>query len=127
MESKNSFLPTPIEVTVNGETLAIMPFPFGKLHIVAAKLAPVFSAFQGLQAGDQVDYADVIEAGGENLQDVLALAAGKPRQWMDSIYDYEEGKALAMAVFDANKDVLLKKVVPDLLKTMQKAPAKAEA
>lgn len=126
MESKNSFLPTPIEVTVNGETLAIMPFPFGKLHIVAAKLAPVFSAFQGLQAGDQVDYADVIEAGGENLQDVLALAAGKPRAWMDGIYDYEEGKALAMAVFDANKEVLLKKVVPDLLKTMQaRAPAVA--
>lgn len=124
MTAKKQLLHTPIDVTVNGETISIRPFPFGQQHIVVAKLLPLFQAFQGLREGAEVSYGAVVEAGGENLMEVLALAAGKPRDFMDTIYDYDEGKALAMAVFEANKEQFLKKILPDLMNMMGKqAPA----
>jgi hypothetical protein len=121
MAAKKQLLHTPIDVTVNGERISIKPFPFGQLHIVTAKLMPIFSLFQGLHAGDAIPFASIIEAGGENLQEVLALAAGKPREWLDTIYDFEDGQALAVAVFEANKEQFLKKILPSLGKLMSSA------
>lgn len=124
MTATKQLLQAPIEVTVNGETLSIRAFPFGKLPTVTAKLAPVFSAMQGLSEGSSIAYADILEIGADGLMDVLAIAAGKPAGYMDTVYDYDEGKALAMAVFEANKDLFLKKILPDLTKLMgAKAPA----
>lgn len=115
-------LPTPITVTVNGETLSITPFPFGKLPAVSARLAPVFSAMQDLSAGAEVDFLQLLEVGGTGLMEVLEIAARKPAGFMDTV-DYEDGKALAMAVFEANKDLFLKKILPDLMAAMPKTPA----
>jgi hypothetical protein len=123
MSAKKQLLHLGIDVTVNGETLTIKPFPFGKLPTVSAKLAPAFSAMQGLSEGASIAYNEILEAGGDGLMDVLAIAAGKPQGFMDTVYDYDEGKALAMAVFEVNKDMLLKKILPDLMKLLA-APAK---
>jgi len=119
-------LHTHVEVTVNGELFQIRPFPWGKQHIVAAKLLPAFSAMSP-QAGDTLSFSDLVEAGGEGLMSVVAMAVDKPRAWLDTIYDYDEGKALTMAVMEANKEQFLKKLLPDLMKMLanKTAPAKA--
>jgi hypothetical protein len=121
MAAKKQLLHTPVRVTVNGEKLEIKPFPFGQLHIVTAKLMPIFSLFKGLREGDAIPLADIVQAGGENLQEVLAMAACKPREWMDTIYEFEEGQALVLAVFEANRDQFLKKILPSLMSMVKKA------
>lgn len=124
MTTQKQLLHTPIEVTANGETFQILPLPWGKQHIVMAKLLPAFLSLQKGE-GETVSMADLIAAGGESIMELTALAIGKPREWLDTIYDYEEGKALTEAVLKANEHVL-KKALPDLLKMLAKgvqAPA----
>lgn len=118
MSTQKQLLHTPIDVTVNGETFSILPFPWGKQHIVSAKLLPAFMSLNKGE-GETVGIADLIEAGGEGIMEITALAVGKPRAWLDTIYDYDEGKALTEAVLKANEHIL-KKLLPDLLKTLAK-------
>jgi hypothetical protein len=121
--AEKRLLHTPIDITAQGETISILPFGFGQQPRVMAKLAPLFTTFQAASAGDAVSLGDIFEAGGEGLMEVLAIAAKKPREWLDTL-DYDEGKALANAVFEANKDTLVKKLLPDLMALMAgKAPA----
>jgi len=125
--TRKPFLHTPAEVTVNGETFQILPFPWGKQHIVAAKLLPAFTALNPTE-GSVLSFSDLIEAGGEGLMEVVAMAIGKTREFMDTIYDYDEGKELTMAVIEANKEQFVKKLLPDLMKMLASkttTPAKA--
>lgn len=121
MTSPKRLLPTPIPVEINGETIDILPFPFGQLHVVTAKLSPLIAAVQGLANGAAISYDQILVIGGEGLQEVLAMAANKPRDWLNTFYGeagYEEGKALAEAVWTANQDLFLKKIIPDLMNLM---------
>lgn len=115
MTDTKKLIATPIEVSINGETLNILPFPFFRLTKVASKLAPIYSILQGFRAGDSVDYSDILAAGGDGLQEVLAMAAGKDQAWLDTIIDPAEGVALLEAVVQANKPSV-KKIVEILAK-----------
>lgn len=119
--AKQPLLQAPLPVTLAGETFQIKQFPFGQVHLVSAKLLPIFGAFQ-MQEGQSIELGELMASGGESLMDVLAMAIDRPREFLDTI-DYDEGKELLAAVLKANA-ALAKKALPDLLKMMTgKAPA----
>lgn len=116
-------LRAPVEVSLAGETFQIKEIPWGKHHLVSAKLLPVFMSAK-IQEGQPFDLTDILVAGGEAIMDVLAIAINRPRSFMDEI-TYDEGKALLSAVMETNKELFAKKVLPDLMRLMAsgKAPA----
>lgn len=95
----------PVAVEVAGETVAITPFKFGQLPAVARHLQRIAS----LMNAGTVDVPTLIAEGGEDVLALAALAAGKPREWMDTI-TMDEGIALVAAVVQANREVLEKKL-----------------
>ncbi len=123
-----SLLVTPIEVTANGETLRIRPFAFSQLPEVTARLLPLFSSLES--EGETINLDRLIVNGGENLFQVLAMAIEKPREWIDELrgeQGYEEAKSLIKAVYEANKGLFTKKLMPDLQALMARMEAKVKA
>lgn len=112
----------PVPVVVAGETFQILPFGYGQQVQVVAKLGAVLMGM-GLKEGDTVSFDTLMEHGAEAMLDITALAVGKSRAWIDTIPAdcFEEGMALTEAVFAANADVFVKKVLPALRAKMSAA------
>jgi hypothetical protein len=97
------------DITVGGETLTVKPFAFGLLPRVVQLLRKITDALKA----PSVDVLQVMEAGGSDLMDLLALTTGKPRAWIDAL-PLDEGVLLTGTVLEVNRDVFTKAVVPRL-------------
>lgn len=105
------------EVKVGEETLTIMPFKFGQLPAVLKHIGTLTGA-----SGGDFDIVKALTEGSEEVLGCLAIAAGKPRAWFDTI-EIDEGVALLQAVMEVNEDLFKKKLLPLLTGMARKAGA----
>ena len=97
------------EITIAGETLTVKPFAFGLLPRVLKILRKVSDGLKG----PSVDILAIMEDGGGDLMELLAVTTGKTRAWVDAL-PLDEGVLLTSTVLEVNRDVFTKAVVPRL-------------
>lgn len=138
------------DIEIAGEKFFLRPFPFGKIpkvigclgdiiHIivnipdeVAAELATVSSSKDFMANPDMLSYiTSLVELGGENLLDLVALAVNKPRTWVDEL-DADQGLVLFLEVYTVNQDFFTKRFKPVLesltkrVGSLQKPPTQTQ-
>lgn len=132
------------EIELAGEKMNLRPFVFGKWPIVISKAAGIISIVLDAvhEHGEEVLdvslkkdnfrvspqaydlFFKLIDQGGDNLYDILAISARKDREWVDNL-EGEDGVNLLIGTFLINKDFFLNRVIPmfqGLKKTVEKKP-----
>lgn len=97
------------EVAAGGETIAVSPFKLGQLPKVATAFAKIREV---IGSGNMVEIAS---AGGDDLLDLLCLAVGRKREWVDSL-ESDEGLDLMATVIAVNRDFFVQRMAPILQK-----------
>ncbi|QPC30981.1 hypothetical protein IS481_14745 [Caldimonas thermodepolymerans] len=110
----SKLLPLTATVEVGGESITVREFGFGQIPTVAKHLAAVFSN-ASIGPSGEINLPQLIAQGGEDVMAILALAAGKPRSWLDTL-SVDEGVGLLSAVIAVNKESFAKKLMPALSK-----------
>ncbi|MGZ3325698.1 MAG: DUF6631 family protein [Xanthobacteraceae bacterium] len=100
------------EVAAGGETIKVSPFVFGQLP----KVAKCFASIKGVIEGGNL--IEIASAGGEDLLQLLCLAANKPRAWFDTLPS-DEGLSLMAAVIQVNRDFFVQRMSPVLQRLTQ--------
>jgi hypothetical protein len=100
------------EVVAGGETITVSPFVFGQLPKVAKCFASIKEVIDG---GNLIEIAS---AGGEDLLQLLCLAAKKKREWFDTLPS-DEGLNLMAAVIQVNRDFFVQRMSPVLQRLTQ--------
>jgi hypothetical protein len=120
------------EVKAGGETLTIKPFMFGQFPRAMKLLRPITDAvrsagiagFDGQQFFFAQDWPmrlpQLMDEVGEPLLEFVGFAAGKPREWFDTI-QADEGIALARAAFQVNASFFVQRIAPSLGLAVQPA------
>ncbi|MFO1369822.1 MAG: hypothetical protein U1F46_12565 [Marinagarivorans sp.] len=98
--------PIPQQLTLAGETLDITPLRVGELPAFSRAITPISNAFSA-----EPDWMRLMSHNGDDLIEVLAIAARRPAQWVGGLA-LDEGIALAEAIFEANLDFFIHRVVP---------------
>lgn len=109
-EVLKSILPEGNEIKIesSGEILVIKPLRFGQLPKVLKHLSALFQ-FTDAQGNMQLKRA--LLEGGEDILQLLAIAAAKPRAWFDDI-SLDEGVAILAIVITQNQDFFVRTVIP---------------
>ncbi|MFA7239370.1 MAG: hypothetical protein WC091_04600 [Sulfuricellaceae bacterium] len=110
MSDLATLIPTPVELSLNGKTLSIVPFKIGILPEMARTCAPFMDAFK---PGAPVDWLALTIEHGENVFAALALASGQPQTWVEGL-TAEEAIRLAQTVIEVNADFFIRRVLPSL-------------
>jgi hypothetical protein len=100
------------EVDAGGETIKVSPFAFGQIP----QVAKIFAKIKGVIEGG--DLMEIASAGGEDLLQLLCLAANKPRTWFDTLPS-DEGLNLMAAVIQVNRDFFVQRMSPVLQRLTQ--------
>lgn len=109
-----------INLTLAGESFEIRPFFWTQLPKVARTLAviketmPSFAKLND-EGGVDLDILALYAVHADNINELLAMAISKPVYFLSKLTQ-EEGVGLLLAVIQANKDELEKKVKPALSK-----------
>ena len=112
------------DVEVGGSTVTVLPFTFGAIPKVSKLLQPILQALlatgfsadpaqlEELSVGDMLQkFLSLLDAEGDAIIDIVALAVKKDRVWFDGI-SMDEGVQLALAVFEVNRNLVTKKLLP---------------
>ncbi len=119
------------KLTLAGETVSIRPFPFGKWPEILKRTAGLIeiiledyrkhgdAVFSITTQGDKFNIAPeafqtfmrLITEGSGHIFDILAIGAGKPREWVENL-DVDEGIVLLASTFMVNKDFFTEHVLP---------------
>jgi hypothetical protein len=118
MDDLNTLIPQPLELQVHGETLSLQPLKVGQIPAFLRAVSPVM---QHLSSKD-IDWLALFGERGDDLLCAIAIAIGKPRNWMDDL-QADEAILLAAKVIEVNADFLTRAVIPklDTLFTQTKA------
>lgn len=98
--------PIPQQLTLAGEILEITPLRVGELPAFSRAITPISAAFSA-----EPDWVRLMSDNGDDLIEVLAIAARRPTHWVGGLA-LDEGIALAEAIFEANLDFFIHRVVP---------------
>lgn len=123
-DTTSKLVPIPIDVTVGPETFHILPFGFETQVLLSAKLAAAM-AKAGFAAGASISFEDLVDHAGDILFWAASIAIGKPRSYLSTLSEFEDGMRILEAVYEANAEVFAKKVVPSLLDRLRKLTAVA--
>lgn len=124
MSTKIKLTVPTITVHAAGEDIVLKPFSFGQLGHVAESLGYIADRI----GPGQVGVGGLMAAGGVELMNIVAFACGKPREWLDTIDDYDEGVALVEAVLELNQERFEKKLIPAITRILAKMmPVKPKA
>lgn len=96
-------------VSLAGETYTIKPFTFGALPKVLGVLRAMASELKA----DEIDVLKLIESHLGDMTALMALATGKPAEWIGGL-QMDEAIALATAIVEENKEVFNRAVMPKL-------------
>lgn len=119
------------EMDLAGEKINLRPFVFGKWTEVIKKSADIVKIVLDAINKDGEAVLDVsltkedfkvspqayellfklINEGGENIYDILAISARKTREWVNNL-EGEDGINLLIGTFAVNKDFFSKRVLP---------------
>jgi hypothetical protein len=100
--------PVPETVTIGGETLDITPLKVGELPIFARAVRPIAG-----KLGPDPDWLRLLSEDGESVILALAIACRKPPEWVSNLA-MDDAIRLAEAVFGANADFFIRRVVPEI-------------
>jgi hypothetical protein len=106
--------PVPETVIVGGETLDITPLRVGELPIFARTVRP----FAG-KLGPDPDWLRLLSEDGESVILALAIACRRPPEWVSNLA-LDDAIRLAEAVFGANVDFFIRRVVPEITRVSQR-------
>ena len=98
-------------LTLAGENLEITPLQIGELPVFARTLAPI-----ARNIGPNPDWWALLSQDGDTVINALAIASRKPREWVAAL-SLDEGVSLAEAIFEANLNFFIQRVLPTLLGT----------
>lgn len=100
--------PVPETVIIGGETLDITPLKVGELPAFARAVRPIAARLSA-----SPDWLALLADDGEAVIAAVATAARRPVDWVAGL-DLDEAVRLAEAVFGANADFFIRRVVPEI-------------
>ncbi|MCK4165031.1 hypothetical protein HFK89_21870 [Ralstonia pseudosolanacearum] len=109
MDDLDKLIPQPAELAVGGEVLAIRPLKVGRLPAFLRAISPTL---QQLKA-PSIDWLGLFIEHGDDLLQAVAIAADKPRAWVDGLAA-DEAILLAAKVVEVNADFFTRTVLPRL-------------
>ena len=109
MTDLEKLIPQALELTVNGETLAIKPLKVGQMPSFLRTISPVMQHL----SRTEIDWLTLFGERGDDLLSAIAIAVGKPRQWVDDLAA-DEAILLAAKVIEVNADFFTRTVMPKL-------------
>ena len=121
MSDLETLIPPGVLITVAGETLTLKPLKVGSLPAFLRAISPVM---QSLTA-PAIDWLALFGERGDDLLSAIAIAVGKPREWVDDLAA-DEAILLAAKVIEVNADFFTRTVIPKLdglFAQMKQAPA----
>jgi hypothetical protein len=121
MSDLETLIPPSVQITVAGETLTLKPLKVGSLPAFLRAISPVM---QSLTA-PAIDWLALFGERGDDLLSAIAIAVGKPREWVDDLAA-DEAILLAAKVIEVNADFFTQTVIPKLdglFAQMKLAPA----
>ena len=105
--------PVPESVIIGGETLDITPLKVGELPAFARAVRPVAAML-----GPDPDWLRLFSEEGESVIQALAIACRRPPEWVGTLA-LDDAIRLAQAVFEANADFFIRRVVPEITRVSQ--------
>lgn len=100
--------PVPTSILIGGETLEITPLKVGELPAFARAVRPIAS-----KLSPSPDWLRLLSEDGESVILALAIACRRPPDWVSALA-LDEAILLAEAVFGANADFFIRRVVPEV-------------
>ena len=98
-----------LELSINGETLAIKPLKVGQMPAFLRAISPVMQHL----TKTEIDWLALFGERGDDLLSAIAIAVGKPRQWVDELAA-DQAIVLAAKVIEVNADFFTRTVMPKL-------------
>jgi hypothetical protein len=105
--------PVPEPLVIAGETLEISPLKVGELPAFARAVCPIAS-----QLSADPDWLRLLSENGESVIVALAIACRRPPDWVAALA-LDEAIRLAEAIFGANADFFIQRVVPEITRVSQ--------
>ena len=109
MTDLEKLIPQALEVSINGETLAIKPLKVGQMPAFLRAISPVMQHL----TKTEIDWLALFGERGDDLLSAIAIAVGKPRQWVDELAA-DQAIVLAAKVIEVNADFFTRTVMPKL-------------
>ena len=109
MTDLEKLIPQALELSINGETLAIKPLKVGQMPAFLRAISPVMQHL----TKTEIDWLALFGERGDDLLSAIAIAVGKPRQWVDELAA-DQAIALAAKVIEVNADFFTRTVMPKL-------------
>ncbi len=107
MSDLDILIPTSIELSVGGETVAVKPLKVGQLPAFLRTISPVLQHL----TTTEIDWLRLFGERGDDLLSAIAIAIGKPRAWVDELAA-DEAILLAAKVIEVNADFFTRTVMP---------------
>ena len=109
MTDLEKLIPQAIELTINGETLAIKPLKVGQMPAFLRAISPVMQHLTHAE----INWLTLFGQQGDDLLSAIAIAVGKSRLWVDELAA-DEAILLAAKVIEVNADFFTRTVMPKL-------------
>lgn len=100
--------PVPTSILIGGEPLEITPLKVGELPAFARAVRPVAA-----KLSPDPDWLRLLSEDGESVILALAIACRRPPDWVAALA-VDEAIRLCEAVFQANADFFISRVVPEI-------------
>ena len=118
MSELDTLVPAGIDLRIAGEAIILKPLKVGQLPAFLRVISPVM---KHLSAGE-INWLELFGERGDDLLAAIAIAVGKPRDWVDDLAA-DDAILLAAKVIEVNADFFVQRVVP----TIQHAAARINA
>lgn len=102
-------VPPGIDLNIAGEAISLKPLKVGQLPAFLRVISPVM---KHLSAGE-INWLELFGERGDDLLAAIAIAVGKPRDWVDDLAA-DDAILLAAKVIEVNADFFTRTVLPKL-------------
>lgn len=109
--------PVPETVIVGGETIEITPLRVGELPAFARAVRPIIA-----KLSPDPDWLRLLSEDGESVILALAIACRRTPEWVAALA-LDDAVRLAEAVFVANADFFIRRLVPEITRVSQQIGA----
>ena len=109
MSELDTLVPAGIDLSIAGESIILKPLKVGQLPAFLRVISPVM---KHLSAGE-INWLELFGERGDDLLAAIAIAVGKPRDWVDGLAT-DDAILLAAKVIEVNADFFTRTVLPKL-------------
>ena len=109
MSELDILVPPGMDLNIAGEAITLKPLKVGQLPAFLRVISPVM---KHLSAGE-INWLELFGGRGDDLLAAIAIAVGKPRDWVDDLAA-DDAILLAAKVIEVNADFFTRTVLPKL-------------